>query len=99
MEFKLEQLEVQNNGQSSLIKCASTPKQLGNTECWYYIPAYMRDIVGSGIEELQKKKITYTMRTLEKVREEWGFYVQTNFIEFVDQFSLYKLWKHVVVDT
>ena len=39
----------------------------------------MRDIVGVGLDQLQCKK-SYTPDNLEKVREDWVFYIQT-FIE------------------
>ena len=78
-DFKLENQGARDNGQSTLITCASAPRQIGNTECEYYVLSYMRDIVGVGLDKLQLKK-SYTPDNLEKVREEWVFYVQT-FIE------------------
>ena len=78
-DFKLHNQEARSNGQSTLITNASAPKQIGNTECEYYVLSYMRDIVGVGIDKLQMKK-SYTPDNLERVREEWVLYVQT-FIE------------------
>ena len=76
MDFKLEHQNAHSNGQSTYVKAWDASRQTGNTECWYFVISYMRDIVVGGVGKLENKK-SYTKEDLERVREEWVTYVHT----------------------